>query len=288
MYDTRTGCWHHLHKGLQVTTASVIKAQVLGAVLLKAQDAGRGLTAWERSQIRPMIRYSFNPETSNLYAHLGYEERHVRQRPALRRHVHDPHRHVRAHAAAPPSTAPTWRCGSSTAAAGCARPGREEAWAYMTDVHPLQEWGISAGVPAGWTVAQKNGFYPSTGIGWRVGSSGFVRQDGADQGYAITVMTEGAIEPAHRDPPGRGGRPPGGGGPHGRPRPSTDRSTAPGACSRASGESWTAWSRRGSGLPSSRAGEVRTTSGGNASPLSGQQACSPDIPPRAASRPTRR
>ena len=45
VYDTRTGCWHHLHKGLQLTTASVIKAQVLGAVLLKAQDAGRGLTA---------------------------------------------------------------------------------------------------------------------------------------------------------------------------------------------------------------------------------------------------
>ena len=64
--------------GMQITTASVIKAQVLGAVLLQAQDAGRGLTAWERSQIGPMIRYSFNPETSALYGYVGYERRHVR------------------------------------------------------------------------------------------------------------------------------------------------------------------------------------------------------------------
>lgn len=71
VYDTQTGCWHHLHLGMQLTTASVIKAQVLGAVLLKAQDAGRGLTAWERAQIGPMIRYSFNPETSALYGHVG-------------------------------------------------------------------------------------------------------------------------------------------------------------------------------------------------------------------------
>ena len=35
----------------------------------------------------------------------------------------------------------------------------------MTNVHPLQRWGITAGVPNGWTVAQKNGFYPSTGHG---------------------------------------------------------------------------------------------------------------------------
>ena len=191
VYDTRTGCWHHLHQGMRVTTASVMKAQVLGAVLLKAQDAGRGLTAWERSQIRPMIRYSFNPETGNLYGYLGYE---------AGMYASDARFGVT-------STIHTARFGLTNSTAidrtrvalrllygggGLHQAGREEAWAYMSDVHPLQEWGISAGVPAGWTVAQKNGFYPSTGYGWRVGSSGFVRQDGGDQGYAITVMTEGA------------------------------------------------------------------------------------------------
>ena len=193
-------------RGCSITTASVIKAQVLGAVLLKAQDAGRGLTAWERSQIGPMIRYSFNPETSNLYAHVGSEAACT---PATRASVSRPRPTPR-------------RSGSRSSTAvdrtnvalrllygggGLRQGGREEAWAYMTDVHPLQEWGISAGVPAGWTVAQKNGFYPSSGIGWRVGSSGFVRQDGGDQGYAITVMTEGATNQRTGHPTGRGGRP---------------------------------------------------------------------------------
>ena len=163
VYDTRTGCWHHLHKGLQLTTASVIKAQVLGAVLLQAQDAGRGLTAWERSQIGPMIRYSFNPETSNLYGYVGYETRHARQRRALRRHRRRPTRATfgltRSTAVDRTNVALRLLYGGG----GLRQAGREEAWAYMTDVHPLQEWGISAGVPAGWTVAQKNGFYPSTG-----------------------------------------------------------------------------------------------------------------------------
>ncbi len=146
----------------------------------------------------------------------------------------------------------------------------------MTDVHPLQEWGISAGVPAGWTVAQKNGFYPSTGYGWRVGSSGFVRQDGADQGYAITVMTEGASnqrtgirlteEVARRAAAAL------------TVGPAEARPIDRAKCVLTSGgESWAGVAAR-LGLPSSRAGELRTTAGGNASPLSGQQACSPDIP----------
>ncbi len=84
VYDTQTGCWLHLHQGMQITTASVIKAQVLGAVLLKAQDAGRGLTAWERSQIGPMIRLSYNPETSALYGHVGSAAGDARDRPPLR------------------------------------------------------------------------------------------------------------------------------------------------------------------------------------------------------------
>src|SRR3546814_16836380 len=62
----------------------------------------------------------------------------------------------------------------------------------MSHVHPLQQWGITAGVPHGWSAALKNGFYPSSGIGWRVGSSGFVRRDAAEHGYAVTIMTEGA------------------------------------------------------------------------------------------------
>ncbi len=275
VYDTQTGCWHHLHAGTQVTTASVIKAQVLGAVLLKAQDEGRGLTVWERSQIGPMIRYSFNPETSALYGHVG---------SAAGMHATDPRFGATAtsHTAVFGLTRSTAIDRSRVAlrllhgGGDLRQAGREEAWAYMTNVHPLQQWGITAGVPAGWTVAQKNGFYPSTGIGWRVGSSGFVRRDDADQGYAITVMTEGGSsqatgirlveEVARRAAAALTVGP-------GSARP-IDRARCVGT---SSGESWTGVTAR-LGLPASRAGDVRTVAGGNTSPLSGQQACSPDIP----------
>lgn len=281
VYDTRSGCWHHLNQGLRVTTASVIKAQVLGAVLLRAQDQGRGLTAWERSQIRPMIRYSFNTETSALYDSVG---------STAGMHATDPRfgatatTHVRPFGLTSSTAVDRTRVALRLLHGGgdLRQAGREEAWAYMADVHPVQQWGITAGVPVGWSVALKNGFYPRDAIGWRVGSSGFVRQDDADQGYAITVMTEGAgtqttgirlVEEVAR-------------------RAATALTVGPAAArpidrarcvETGRGESWTSVAAR-LGLPASRAGDVRTVAGGDASSLSGQRVCSPDIPaePRAA------
>jgi hypothetical protein len=276
VHDTQTGCWHHLNQGLSLTTASVVKAQVLGAVLLQAQRQGRTITAWERSQIGPMIRLSFNPETSNLYGHVG---------GVAGMQASDAAFGVR-------STSHTATFGLTRSDAvdrtrvalrllhgggGLHQQGRDLAWAFLSSVHPLQRWGISAGVPAGWTVAQKNGFYPSSGVGWRVGSSGFVRRDDGDQGYGITVMTEGGgdqatnqrlVEEVSRRAAA-----------HLTVGPAARRPVDRARCTRANaGESWATVTGR-LGLPASRAGEVRTVAGGNPSPLSGQRACSPDIPP---------
>src|SRR3546814_224653 len=254
---------------MQITTSSVIKAQVLGAVLLRAQDEGRELTAWERSRISPMIQYSCNPETSSLYGHLGYAEGLARSDPRF----------------GVTSTTHTNRFGLTRSTAidrtnvalrllhgggDLARAGRAEAWGYMSHVHPLQQWGITAGVPHGWSVALKNGFYPSSGIGWRVGSSGFVRRDDADHGYAVTIMTEGArdqetgvrlVEEVSRRIAGALAVGPA------RSRP-IDRARC---VLTSGGDSWPAVTRR-LGLPADRWPEVRTVAGGNDSPLSGQRA----------------
>jgi beta-lactamase class A len=282
VHDTRTGCWYHLRPGIRLGTASVIKAQVLGAVLLRAQDAGRGLTTWERSQIRPMIRYSFNPETANLYVDVGLEAgmRATDRRFGVTSTTHDA-RFGATQSTAVDRTNVALRLLHTSGA--LTQANRDIAWDYMSDVHPLQEWGISAGVPVGWSVAQKNGFYPSAGVGWRVGSSGFVRQDGGDQGYAITVMTEGAsnqrtgirlTEEIARRAAAALTVGPGDARPFDRAR----------CVQTSSGESWSGVAAR-LGLPGSRAGEVRTVAGGNPSPLSGQLACSPDFPaePRSPS-----
>jgi hypothetical protein len=146
----------------------------------------------------------------------------------------------------------------------------------MSTVHPTQRWGISAGVRTGYEVALKNGFYPMSGNGWRVGSTGFVRARGTDGGYAITVLTDRgpdhqtglrAVEAVSRQVAalltGSGSVAP--------------RSVDRAVCTRtSSGESWARVAQR-LGLATSRAGEVQSVSGGNSAPLHGQRACSPDL-----------
>jgi beta-lactamase class A len=271
--DTRTGCAYDLGAGLRLTTASVIKAGILGTVLLQAQDRGRGLTEWERARIRPMVQYSHNnPHVSDLYAHVGGVSGMDR---ADRRWGATGTTNSASYGATWTTARDRTRISLHMLHGGgpLAAAGRSEAWRYMSSVHPTQRWGISAGVPSGWSVALKNGFYPMRGYGWRVGSTGFVRQGGAG-GYAVTVLTDGGSSQAQgvrlveavsrRVAATLAGGPP-------APR-SVDRAIC---TATSSGESWSAVAARVRADPAA----VRTVSGGNASPLQGQRACSPTLRP---------
>ena len=59
----------------------------------------------------------------------------------------------------------------------------------MSSVSAAQSWGITAGLPAGYEAALKNGFFPMSGAGWRLGTTGVVR-DPTGGTYAMTVMTD--------------------------------------------------------------------------------------------------
>jgi hypothetical protein len=271
VHDTRSGCGYALHAGLRLTTASVIKAGVLGAVLLQAQDERRGLTEWERARIRPMIQLSHNnPYVSDLYAHVGGVPGMDR---ADRRWGVTSTTNSTSYGATWTTALDRTRIALRMLHGGgpLQASGRAEAWRYLTSVHPTQRWGISAGVPSGWAVALKNGFYPMRGYGWRVGSTGFVRQ-GTSGGYAVTVLTDGArsqvqgmrlVEAVSRRAAGvlAGGTP--------APR-SVDRSVC---TTSSSGESWAAVAARVEADPAA----VRQVSGGNPSPLQGQRACAPAL-----------
>lgn len=52
-------------------TASIVKVDILAALLLQAQDEGRQLTARERALAEPMIRTSDNEATSVLWRKIG-------------------------------------------------------------------------------------------------------------------------------------------------------------------------------------------------------------------------
>ena len=68
---------------------------------------------------------------------------------------------------------------------------REYALSLLENVTPDQAWGVSGGVPAGVTVALKNGWLPlnDDSTDWQVNSEGWVSGDGRD--YLICVLTTG-------------------------------------------------------------------------------------------------
>jgi hypothetical protein len=188
--DVRDGCDYHLNPAMRITTASVIKAQVLGAVLLKAQGEHRDLDARERHDIHPMIRWSYNnPYVPDLYNDVGGVA-------GMDRFDHRMHaRHTvnteEYGATVTTSNDRTHIVRRMVYGGGPMRAAyRRIAWHYMSTVTPTQRWGIAAGIRQGWTVALKNGFYPMPGRQWRVGSTGFLRAPGQRRGYAITVMTD--------------------------------------------------------------------------------------------------
>jgi len=70
------------------------------------------------------------------------------------------------------------------------RAERDYALSLMEDVTPSQRWGVSGGVPAGVTVALKNGWLPLRGDGdWQVNSVGWISGGGRD--YLMAVLSTG-------------------------------------------------------------------------------------------------
>jgi len=189
VHDHRTGCRHYLNFSLEITTASVIKAQVLAGVLLAAQDAGRRLSESEAADVELMMRYSHNrPPTSRLYLQLG---------SAAGMEALDERFGI-------VGTSHTAWYGRTLSTAGdrtrlveqlligggpLSAESVQAAWEWMSGVSAAQSWGVTAGLPAGYEAALKNGFFPMSGAGWRLGTTGAVR-DPTGGAYAMTVMTD--------------------------------------------------------------------------------------------------
>lgn len=190
VHDLRTGCRFTLSPEARQSTASVIKITIMAATLLRAQDADRGLTAWEIAQIAPMISRSDDPSASNLWVSLGGA---AGIQAALDRFG----------LAETTPVEPKWGASLTSAADQIdlitqvlVGPGpldaerRATAREFLLDVVPEQRWGVTAGVPEGWRVPLKNGFFDSVAWDWRINSVGFV-EDPAGSGYAAAVLSDG-------------------------------------------------------------------------------------------------
>lgn len=269
--DLRTGCEYGIDEEVLITTASVIKVQVLAALLLEAGAQQRALTPREVSLVDGMIQRSLNPETGVLWAAAGGVtglDRVDRRLGAT----------STAHTSAFGATVSTARDRSVVSLAvlggggALGWPQVELARHFLAGVTRAQQWGISAGVASGHPVWLKNGFFPLRGRGWRVGSTGFVA-DPDGEGYAFTVLTDQNLDQA-------GGielvelvarhvnRRLTAGADQVRPYDEVRCLTAD-----RSGGSWTGWARA-LGLPASAAEEVRRSAGGDG-PMRGQSICTP-------------
>ncbi|WP_408055645.1 serine hydrolase [Streptomyces apricus] len=184
-------------------TASIVKADILAALLLRAQDAGRRLTAQEKAYAATMIRDSDNASATALWeaigrapglaaanARLGLDATEggdgtlwgltrttaADQLTLLRRIFED-----------------EGEGGDEDGAGDGSGPVLDaDSRAYlrglMGEIAEGQDWGVSAAGPSGY--ALKNGWLPRSATGlWVVNSVGRVVADG--RAYLVAVLSDG-------------------------------------------------------------------------------------------------
>ncbi|MFF5937633.1 serine hydrolase [Streptomyces sp. NPDC012508] len=175
-------------EGRTYDTASVVKLDVLVALLLRAQDEGRGLSPAERTAAAAMIRHSDNTSTTALWQVIGG----ARGLDAASARL----------GLSGTTGATAWGLTQTTAADrlvlldavfGTDSPLAEDSRTYITGlmegVVADQGWGVSA---AGGDPAVKNGWLPRDATGlWDVNSVGRVTAGG--RVCLVAVLSDGHV-----------------------------------------------------------------------------------------------
>jgi hypothetical protein len=187
IFDITSGWTFTFRPGVVSHTASTVKVDILGTLLTQAQAAGRGLTPAEQALVVPMIEQSLDSAANVLWGQLGPAAIGAFERAAGLTQT-------------APATNGIWGTTTTTALDRLAMIGhvvfpnslltdgsRAYMLSLMENVTPTQRWGISGGVPAGVTIALKNGF--SVINGWQINSTGWV--SGLGHNYLIAVLTDG-------------------------------------------------------------------------------------------------
>ncbi|CAM5414558.1 MULTISPECIES: serine hydrolase [Streptomyces] len=180
-------------------TASIVKVDILAALLLQAQDAGRGLTARERERAEPMIRRSDNAAANALWRQIGRAPGLAAANKRLgltsttggpgakwgltRTTARDQIRLLRAVF----GTGGTVHAGSG----GLDADSRAYIRALMSRVVPEQTWGVPAAGTEGSGKTLKNGWLQrdTTGL-WDVNSVGRITVKG--HRYLVAVLSDGS------------------------------------------------------------------------------------------------
>jgi len=198
VYDARARRTWVLHPGLHEYTASIVKVQIMGAALNQAQARGQPLPPSQAALMGPMIEASDNDAATTLLADVGGPSALASFDKAAGLTQTQPS----TLALIPGTNLPGWGLTLTTARdqvvllARFAYPGpvlddasRAYGLSLMEHVEADQGWGVSGGVPAGTTIALKNGWLPVGTSGWQVDSIGWVNGHGRD--YVLAVLASG-------------------------------------------------------------------------------------------------
>ena len=197
VYDKHTGRTWILHGGVRQDTASIVKVEIMGAAMREAETAGRPLPPDEQAMVRAMIENSDNDAATSMLARVGGPAA-VQRYDALAG-LDDTT--VSTLAYIPGTSLPGWGLTKTTALdevrlvkrfaypnSLLAGADRRYGLDLMEHVESGQDWGVSAGVAQGTTVALKNGWLPLAGAGWQVNSVGWISGHGRD--YVVAVLSD--------------------------------------------------------------------------------------------------
>ena len=200
VYDIRTGQSWRLGDGQAQPEASVVKLDILETLL--ARQGGTSLSPADQTLSQSMIEDSDNDAATSLWDEAG--------EAAGIGAYNDKAGLTRTTPSACVTCAgfpwPGWGLTTSvpydqlTLLKQLITPGprplladaeRSYALSLMENVAPDQRWGVSGGVPAGVTVALKNGWLPlnDANTDWQVNSVGWVSGEGRD--YLVAVFSTG-------------------------------------------------------------------------------------------------
>jgi beta-lactamase class A len=200
VYDLSTGQQWTLGQQAPQAEASVVKLQILEAVLNQRTAQRVVLSLTEQELTPPLIEQSDDEAATTLWGDVGG----AKGMRAFDHKVGLVHTSPSECLQCPGSSWPGWGLTTSTPQdqitvlrqlvqpSGALDPNDQKyALHLLENVTPSQRWGVSSGVPAGVLVALKNGTLPldAGNSDWQVNTVGWVSGDG--RSYLMVVLSTG-------------------------------------------------------------------------------------------------
>jgi beta-lactamase class A len=198
VYDVSTGQTWTLKPGDAQATASIVKVDIMSTLLAQVTSTGQQLSTADQNLMTTMIEQSDNDSATSLWTAAGGPSGISTFNGTIGMNQTTPSTCL----TCPGFSWPGWGLTTTTAVdqvdllkhlitPNTQIGSTEQAYALnlMENIDPSERWGVSGGVPAGVTVALKNGWVPLSNSLWQINSVGWVDGDGRD--YIVAVLTDG-------------------------------------------------------------------------------------------------